>query len=212
MGILFEEIERVLLSAALGAVIGAEREWQGKSAGFRTVMLVCIGSALFTIVSYKMGAGISPDRIASNIVTGIGFIGAGLIFKDEQTVRGLTTAATVWSSAAIGVSIGIGEYWLGAASTAIMWVVLRVLHYFEHYFEKFSVVHHYVVKYKHVPGEEYLAYDEFFKEKAYKLLSSKTEKVDNSIVTTWVVRASQEKHDVVVRKILEDQRIAELDY
>lgn len=212
MDIHIEEVWRVLLSGLLGAVLGLERERQGKSAGFRTVMLVCIGSALFTIVSYKLGRTTSPDRIASNIVTGIGFIGAGLIFKDEQTVRGLTTAATVWSAAAVGVTIGIGEYWLGTITTAIMWLVLVVLHHFEHFFERIGEIRRYVVKYKHVQGEEYLAYNEFFNEKGFKLLSTKTEKAAGLIITTWLVRASHDKHDEVVKKILEDKRITELDY
>ena len=212
MDILIEEIERVLLAGALGAAIGLEREWRGKSAGLRTVMLVCLGACLFTIVSYKMGGSSTGDRIASNIVTGIGFIGAGLIFKDEQTVRGLTTAATVWSAAAIGIAIGIGEYWLGISTTFIMWIVLVGLQYFERRFEKISEIRHYVVKYKHIPGDEYLAYDEFFSDKAYKLLSSKSEKDDQCIITTWLVRASREKHEIIVKKMLQDQRISGLDY
>ena len=212
MDILIEEIERVLLAGALGGVIGLEREWRGKSAGLRTVMLVCLGACLFAIVSYKMGGSSSGDRIASNIVTGIGFIGAGLIFKDEQTVRGLTTAATVWAAAAVGIAIGIGQYWLGIGTTAIIWTVLVGLQYFEHFFEKVSEIRHYVVKYKHVPGEEYLAYDEFFSDKAYKLLSAKTEKDEECIITTWLVRASHEKHEIIVKKMLQDQRISGLDY
>ncbi len=212
MDIPIEEIERVLLAGALGAAIGLDREWNGKSAGLRTLMLVCLGAALFTIVSYKMGGDSSGDRIASNIVTGIGFIGAGLIFKDEQAVRGLTTSATVWATAAVGIAVGLGEYWLAVVTTAAIWLILVILQYFEHFFEKVSEIRHYVVKYKHIPGEEYLAYDEFFSNKAYKLLSAKTEKSEDCIITSWLVRSSRKNHDLIVKKLLEDRRITTLDY
>ena len=105
-------ITKLLLSIFIGGLIGAEREYRSKSAGFRTLTLICLGSALFTIFSQMIGAGNNPDRIASNIATGIGFVGAGVIFKGEVGVNGITTAAMIWVTAALGMGIGAGYEWV----------------------------------------------------------------------------------------------------
>lgn len=105
-----DNMVKLLASLLAGAIIGAEREYRSKNAGFRTIILITLGSTLFTIISSVMGHGYDPARIASNVITGIGFLGAGAIFKEGITVKGLTTAAVIWVSAAIGMAIGIGEY------------------------------------------------------------------------------------------------------
>ena len=101
-------LPKLLLSILVGGAIGVEREYRSKSAGFRTLTLICLGSALFTIFSEYIGAGSNPDRIASNIATGIGFVGAGVIFKGDFGVNGITTAAMIWVTAALGMGIGAG--------------------------------------------------------------------------------------------------------
>ena len=110
-----EELLSVLMSILCGGIIGFEREYNNKSAGFRTIILICLGSTIFTIVS-RHGAG-SDDRIAANIITGIGFIGAGVIFKDKISVLGLTTAAVIWTTAGIGMTTGIGLHFLAFCLT-----------------------------------------------------------------------------------------------
>ncbi|MGS0014437.1 MgtC/SapB family protein, partial [Escherichia coli] len=90
-----------------GLLIGVEREYKNKAAGLRTLMLVTTGSCIFTIISMQIGIA-NPDRLAANIVTGIGFLGAGAIFKDENRVSGLTTATTIWICAALGMAVGAG--------------------------------------------------------------------------------------------------------
>src|SRR5882724_5757237 len=97
---------RLIVALVIGGIIGAEREYRSKSAGFRTMMLICLGAALFTILSIEIGEGENRDRIAASIITGIGFLGAGVIFKDENRVNGITTAATIWITAALGMGIG----------------------------------------------------------------------------------------------------------
>ena len=94
LSIYFEEAAQVSVAFVIGAIIGLEREFRSKPAGFRTMILICVGSCLYTILSKEIGNG-SADRIASNIVTGIGFIGAGVIFKEGISVNGLTTAALI---------------------------------------------------------------------------------------------------------------------
>lgn len=108
----WQDIYKVLFSLFAGFILGFEREWKDKSAGFKTIAIICLGSTLFTILSYKMGMGDSEDatRIASYIVSGIGFLGAGVIFKENGNVNGLTTASIIWIAAAIGMSIGFGQY------------------------------------------------------------------------------------------------------
>lgn len=101
---------KLLVSLILGAAIGAEREYKGRNIGFRTIILITLGSTFFTIISFILGENSDPTRVASNIVTGIGFLGAGAIFREGSSVRGVTTASIIWISAAIGMACGIGQY------------------------------------------------------------------------------------------------------
>ncbi len=112
---------RVLIAALLGAALGLEREWRGKEAGLRTNTLIALGAALFTAVSVSIGGGSGdPARIAAQVVTGVGFLGAGAILHQGGTVQGLTTAAMIWVNAAIGVAAGAGHVRLAVASTGIV--------------------------------------------------------------------------------------------
>jgi len=126
IGIEIEMMLRLLLAAALGALIGYQRERAKKPAGLRTHTLICVGAALFTIASvYGFGIGADPARIAAGIVAGIGFIGAGAIFlRQGGMVEGLTTAATIWAVAAIGLAAGAGLYIIATLTTAVVLVIL----------------------------------------------------------------------------------------
>ena len=129
MPIELEMILRLLLATALGAVIGFQRERAGKPAGIRTYSLICIGSALFTIASALGFLGADPSRIAAGIVAGIGFIGAGAIMRrGEGILEGLTTAATIWVVAGIGLAAGAGMYVIAPVATAIVLIVLYIPH------------------------------------------------------------------------------------
>lgn len=127
----FITIARVLLAFILGGFVGYERERSQRPAGLRTHMLVCAGSACFTVASVygfdDLGTVRDPARLAAQIITGIGFLGAGTIFRTESTVRGLTTASSIWITAAIGIVAGLGLFWLGVFTTFITWFALRVL-------------------------------------------------------------------------------------
>ena len=120
---------RLLMACAMGGVVGLEREWRHKASGLRTNMLICMGAALFTMLSLVIAGDAGPNRgqIASNIVQGIGFLGAGLILHTRSRVLGLTSAATVWVVAAIGMACGAGLYAGAAVSTAIVFCALRFI-------------------------------------------------------------------------------------
>ena len=131
MPIELEMTLRLLLAAALGAIIGYQRERAGKAAGLRTHVLICVGAALFTVASiYGFGAATDPARIAAGVVVGIGFLGGGVIIRrvEEGIVAGLTTAATIWAVAGIGLAAGAGLYLVSAVAAAIMLIVLLLPH------------------------------------------------------------------------------------
>ena len=116
--------------AVLGGLIGAEREWVGKAAGLRTHMMVSLGAALFVLVPIETGIGEGDmTRVIQGIATGIGFIGAGTILKraDTDQIQGLTTAATIWLTGAVGIAVGAGQMWLGIVCAISAWVILYVL-------------------------------------------------------------------------------------
>ena len=133
---------RLTVAALLGGAIGAERELRDREAGFRTHLLVSVGAALFTLVSayawtdwgFSQRAGLvfDPTRIAAQIVTGIGFLGAGAIIRQGLSIRGLTTAATLWVVAAIGMAAGTGYYWAAMATTVLVLVTLWPLRLLAH--------------------------------------------------------------------------------
>jgi putative Mg2+ transporter-C (MgtC) family protein len=134
----YDTFIRLFLSFVLGGVLGLEREKQGRSAGFRTHILVSIGSTLIMLVSiylfemYKRQVNVDPGRIAAGVVTGIGFLGAGTIMRSQDGVRGLTTSASIWVSASIGLAVGCGFLFGAAVTTLIAFLTLSILKKMEH--------------------------------------------------------------------------------
>jgi putative Mg2+ transporter-C (MgtC) family protein len=125
------DLVKVLIALGIGSLIGLEREYRSKAAGFRTMTLICMGSSVFTILSVRVGADGTPDRIVSNIITGIGFLGAGVIFKDGMSISGLTTATSIWMTAALGMAAGAGELGLAAIGLVLTLVVLSLFQRFQ---------------------------------------------------------------------------------
>lgn len=121
---------QLVLSFAIGTAIGLEREYRSKAAGLRTMIMICFGSTIFTEISLAFG-GTSPDRIAANIITGIGFLGAGVIFKDGLSINGITTATTIWIAAALGMAVGAGEYFIALIGSAVVLIVLLFFESFQ---------------------------------------------------------------------------------
>jgi len=138
-----DDLVGMILATVLGAVIGLEREIHGKAAGLRTNLLICLGAAVFTIISREMATGAenSVTRIAAQIVTGVGFLGAGAIIQDRGGVHGLTTAATIWLVASIGMACGARFYQLATISTLITIIVLVGLGKLSKHLDRFTGKH-----------------------------------------------------------------------
>jgi len=138
-----EHFIRVLIAIVLGGVIGLERELQDKPAGFRTMTLICLGACTFTLLSQMITT--DPARIAAQIIAGIGFLGAGAILRSEKHVFGLTTAATTWTVAAIGMAVGFGHVAVGVLTTLGTLVTLLVLESAAKWISEWRDVQHYLV-------------------------------------------------------------------
>jgi putative Mg2+ transporter-C (MgtC) family protein len=126
---------QLMISFGIGTAIGIEREYRSKAAGLRTMIMICLGSTIFTQLSINLG-GANPDRIAANIVSGIGFLGAGVIFKDGLNVSGITTATTIWISAALGMAVGAGEYFVALIGSGVVLVVLIIFEKLQNFIER----------------------------------------------------------------------------
>jgi putative Mg2+ transporter-C (MgtC) family protein len=207
-----ENMIKVGLAVLVGGLIGAEREFQDKAAGFRTIILITLGSTLFTIFSLSMDPGFTQTRIASNIVTGIGFLGAGAIIREEGRIAGLTTAATIWLSAALGMGIGAGQIYFVLAATLVTLLVLLVFPKFEARIDKIREVRDYRIV---VDANDLKALDKVQKAviecsvRVYERHQSKTEKF---IVSIWKTSGSPKNQEKFLSMMLKDKGIKELDY
>jgi putative Mg2+ transporter-C (MgtC) family protein len=123
----WDDVLKLGLALLLGGAVGAEREYRDKAAGLRTITFICVGATLFTMLSRRLSATGDPGRIAANIVSGVGFLGAGSILHQRGVVKGLTTAATVWLVAAIGMAVGSDQVGLALCASVIALIVLAVL-------------------------------------------------------------------------------------
>lgn len=201
---------RLLLVLLVGGLIGAEREYQNKSAGFRTMILICLGSFLFTTFSIHI-SGSDTDRIASNIVTGIGFLGAGVIFQSENRVNGLTTAATIWAVAALGMGIADGHYKLVLIATAIVFVSLLFLTRLESMIDRINQPRNYriVVPYREDLLEQY---EQLFHKYHLHYKRLKQSKSGKLITGIWFVKGSQKNHTQFIHHILHDDSVIEFEF
>ncbi len=202
-----QEIVRLLAAFFFGALIGAEREVHHKAAGFRTIILISVGSALFTIISVSVGG--EPGRIAAQIVTGVGFIGAGVIIHEGGNVRGLTTASTIWLAAAAGMGAGAGLLLISGAATAMALLVLAGMPRLEaalrtrRNLNEFSVV---------------TPMDPMIRERLERRMAAlglrcdlvSLEKKEHTFGYTWVAVGPQVAQDQLMNALLADPEVLEL--
>ncbi len=205
-----EELIKITLSVVVGAIIGAEREYRNKSAGFRTVMLITLGSTIFTILSQKIAPD-NPDRIAANILTGLGFLGAGTLFREDNKMTGLTTAASIWATAALGMSIGSGHYVLAAGGTVLIIIILLVLTYVEPYIDKLNRVRRYKITCAY-RQQTLHHYEKMFDHLGLTHVRGVQSRIGDEIIGNWVVMGPEERHEKLVHKLLNDTDVKEFDY
>ncbi|HYF31550.1 MAG TPA: MgtC/SapB family protein [Chitinophagaceae bacterium] len=205
-----EIIYRLVIAFLIGGAIGFEREYLSKAAGFRTLILISVGSCLFTIFSILI-AHQTPDRIASNIVTGIGFLGAGVIFKEDNRVKGLTTAASIWVTAALGMGIGGGYYVICVAGAGVSLIALFLLVKLENLIETVNQSRNYKIgcAYKH---ETLAKFEDMFRAHRLKFKRNKQTKNGENITGTWIVNGSEKNHNAFIKEILNDDSVIEFEF
>lgn len=209
MPALDELLLRLLLVVIVGGSIGAEREYRHKSAGFRTMILICLGSFLFTTFSISIGG--PNDRIASNIVTGIGFIGGGVIFRSGNGINGLTTAASIWIVAALGMGIADGYYVLVLLATAIVLLSLFLFLHIERWMERVNQAHRYEITSRYT--EELLThYEGLFKRYGLRHKRLKQTKQGDSLSGVWMLTGAKKAHRQLVKHLLQDTTIERFEF
>ena len=206
---IYDPAIKIGLAAVVGGIIGAEREYRNKTAGLKTIVLICIGSTLFTILSYQIGN--EPDRIAANIITGIGFLGAGVIFKDEGKVSGITTASTIWMTAALGMCIGIGNYVLTFIMILAVLMVLVAFARIEDYFDTIHKVYTYsiLVKANTIQKEELQT---LLKNANLKTSEMKLFKKEDKILFNVSASGHPQHHESFIRNIFSREEVLEFSY
>jgi putative Mg2+ transporter-C (MgtC) family protein len=201
LSIYFEEAAQVSVAFVIGAIIGLEREFRSKPAGFRTMILICVGSCLYSIISKEAGIG-SADRIASNIVTGIGFIGAGVIFKEGITVNGLTTAALIWVTAALGMAIGYHNYPLAIVVSGMVVITLFVLEPVHRIINGFHKVKDYKIRTVELGNNFKAELEDFFRYHNLSFRCMKFTKDNKDAVYLYRIGSPKKNYDMVSQFLL----------
>ena len=203
-------IIRISLALLAGAILGIEREYRNKSAGFRTLILISIGSCLFTLISLLLASD-TMDRIVANVVTGIGFIGGGVIFKSEEGINGLTTAATIWVTAAIGMALGAGFYNAAGFTLAATFIILAFLYKVEDFIDSFYKEKVYIIKASLQDGLLSF-YEEALRNNNLKYRLVKRTRHANEWTGTFKVQGSLKNHEKFIDFMLKDDKVIEFDF
>jgi putative Mg2+ transporter-C (MgtC) family protein len=204
-------IEKLLLAILIGGLLGAEREYRSKSAGFRTLTVICVGATLFTVFSIAIGGTGNPDRIASNIATGIGFVGAGVIFKGDFGVNGITTAAMIWITAALGMGIGGGYEAVSAIACVMILLMLYIFSMFEGWIDRTNQIRNYKIVCQ-FQNETLHRYEESFKVHHLTFKRSREIKAGNLITGEWMVKGSERNHIHFVHAMLNDPSVQSFEF
>ncbi|QKZ11611.1 MgtC/SapB family protein [Spirosoma sp. KUDC1026] len=201
---------RLVASLLMGGIIGAEREYHGKSAGFRTMIMISVGSTLFTLVSQRIDLDDS-GRIAANIVNGIGFLGAGIIFRTNNRIKGLTTAATVWAVSALGMCLGAGYYDIALVGFIFIFVALILMSGLARKLQQVSQTREYRIV-APVGHRTLQQYEQFFREHGMSISRGQQQRIGNEIKGNWRVRGSQKGHQKCTDLLLNDPAIKEFTF
>ena len=205
------DILRICAAMLAGGLIGLEREYRDKSAGFRTLIFIGAGAAAVTMLSYKIGGADDPARITANIVTGIGFLGAGAILRDGLRVAGLTTAATIWLTAAIGMTMGSGEFLFGGMITLAAMLILWVFPPLEHAIDRLIEENTYDIVFP-VDFKKLEAIQTTLKYMGLKVIYHRHYKKGKDMICKWAVVGSPQAQEKFIQYLLADTEIKEFSY
>ncbi len=208
-----EDVLRILLAIVAGGVVGLEREFRDKAAGFRTMIFICVGAALFTIFSFKLANSSDATRIIANIVSGVGFLGAGVILRDSSAGRviGLTTASVIWLVAALGMGIGAGQYLLTGVSVGLALVVLWAFPRLEQRLGSLWEERTYEI----VCDSRVDKFDELeqvFRQCGLHIRNRRQAKSEGKIVGSWQASGSLRSHDLLTHKLFADGEVKEFRF
>jgi len=204
-----KDVLLIMLSVLIGLLIGVEREYRNKSAGLRTFILVSFGSCLFTIISLKIGVG-NPDRLAANIITGIGFLGAGVIFKEDNKVSGITTATTIWATASLGMCVGTGNIFLAFIGVGLVLVILGLLTYLQTYIDNYHKIKDYELQTLSEADFEHT--EQLIRQMGFKATIVNQRYNKESLNTTWRLTGNINQHKELVKVLRRDKQIVAYQY
>lgn len=199
----------IMLSVLIGLMIGIEREYRNKSAGLRTFILVSFGSCLFTILSLKIGLA-NPDRLAANIVTGIGFLGAGVIFKEDNKVSGITTATTIWAAASLGMCVGAGYIFLAFIGVGLVLAILALLTYLQTYIDNYHKIKDYELQTSSEADFEHT--EQLIRRMGFKTVIVSQRYNKESLNTIWRLTGNVTKHREFVETVRRDRQVVAYQY
>ncbi|APU95194.1 magnesium transporter MgtC [Sphingobacterium sp. B29] len=199
----------IMLSVLIGLLIGIEREYRNKSAGLRTFILVSFGSCLFTILSLKIGLA-NPDRLAANIITGIGFLGAGVIFKEDNKVSGITTATTIWAAASLGMCVGAGYIFLAFIGVGLVLMILALLTYLQTYIDNYHKIKDYELQTSSEADFEHT--EQLIRSMGFKAVIVSQRYNKESLNTIWRLTGNVTKHREFVETVRRDRQVVAYQY
>lgn len=202
---------KLILAVIIGGAIGAEREYHTKSAGFRTLTLICVGATLFTIFSQILGDPGNRDRVASNIATGIGFVGAGVIFKGDFGVNGITTAAMIWVTASLGMGIGAGYELVSGIACAMILIMLFIFSKLEGWIDKINQTRNYKIVCEY-NNETLQKYEQCFRNYNLKFKRSREMKSGDIITGEWLARGTEKNHLQFINEIINNPSVKQFEY
>ncbi len=203
------DILLIMLSVLIGLLIGIEREYRNKSAGLRTFILVSFGSCLFTILSLKIGLA-NPDRLAANIITGIGFLGAGVIFKEDNKVSGITTATTIWATASLGMCVGAGYIFLAFIGVGLVLMILALLTYLQTYIDNYHKIKDYELQTLSEADFEHT--EQLIRSMGFKAVVISQRYNKESLNTVWRLTGNVNQHRALVETLRRDKQVVAYQY
>jgi putative Mg2+ transporter-C (MgtC) family protein len=207
----WEIITKLLIAVLIGGIIGAEREYHNKSAGLRTLMLICLGSTLFTMFSIEIGGHTSPDRIAGGIVAGIGFVGAGVIFMGGTGINGVTTAATIWVTAALGMGVGAGHQYASLIGCIVLVGILYAFTVIESWIARMNSSHTYKITCKY-HNQIFEHYENLMKQHRLTFIRGPQCREQDTISGTWEAEGSKKEHHAFIEYMLNDKAVEKFEF